>query len=218
MVVGFLERAFRGNSLGVVLVRRIARRVPRRRDHFDDQQRFRRRILWQDVAHVASVRSLPAHGPAHGRGFDQPRRDAFDRRRKTQRDLRSSVRNDGELAPRRQIHGMRRDIVERRLARAEIPPCEIVARYRHLACNDDDAQLPRAAHVCVFLAGGKAHRFESHAPPARRFGRHARDGSSLALRFDDQGRRHPVSPLRPAVAAARASLSGLPSTSARNNL
>src|SRR5689334_10030688 len=73
MVVRFLERAFLWQVVGIVLMRRIARRMPARRAHFHDEQMARGFGLRQDVANEALVRASAAHRSFHLARLDDPR-------------------------------------------------------------------------------------------------------------------------------------------------
>ena len=152
---------------------------------------------------------------AHGLWFDQPRCDT----------LTAGAKHSAILLPFPTIVKSRPEADTRRAARhprngvsrvPEVPPREILAHHRNFARDDDDTKLLVLVAPENFSLRRDA-RFETHAAPARRLGRHAHDRLSCARGFHDQGRRHSVCPLRPAAAAARASSSGLPSTNARNN-
>ena len=74
MIVGFLEQAFYGHIIDVVLVRRIARRISTWRPDLDDQNRLGGLILGQDIADVADIGALAANAAANGTRLDKPRR------------------------------------------------------------------------------------------------------------------------------------------------
>src|SRR3546814_3497912 len=65
VVIGLLERGFLTRHIAVVLVRRIARPIPARRDDLDDKQAVGGLALGQDVAHKALVSAAAAHLARH---------------------------------------------------------------------------------------------------------------------------------------------------------
>ena len=168
VIVRFLERALGGHRVGVVLVRRIARRMAGRRDHLDDQQRLGGLVLRQDVADVARVRALPAHRAPHRRRLDQPRRHAL-RAGAVHSAISASVcAGDAHVASGRQIDGVRRDVLERARAPADFAPCEIAALHRHAARDDDDAQLAPAGRGRIRTRPARATAPRSRRSASRR--------------------------------------------------
>ncbi len=208
VIIGFFEEALGGNRVGVVLVRRIARRVARRGDDFDDQQRLRGGILRQDVAHVTRVRALPAHGAPHRRRVDPSRRHTPRGGRGAERDLGVRLAGDAHVAPGRKIGGVGRDILERARPLAEPVPGDVAAFHRHASRDDHDAELARTGRPGVGFARREPECLETDIVPTRRLRRHARNGAPGARRLDQQ----PVVHATPA--AARASASDFPATSA----
>src|SRR5450432_477329 len=74
MIVGLLEQTLYGDIIDVMLVGRIARRVPAWSSDLDDQNGLGGLILGQDIAEVADIRAFAANTAANGTGLDKPRR------------------------------------------------------------------------------------------------------------------------------------------------
>jgi hypothetical protein len=74
MIVGFLEQAFYGDIVDVMLVGRIARRVSARSPDLDDENGFSGLILGQDIADVSDIGALAANAAANGTRLDKPHR------------------------------------------------------------------------------------------------------------------------------------------------
>src|SRR5450830_1218900 len=87
VVIGFFEKALVRQVVGVVLVRRVARRVPGRRAHFHHQQGMGGLAVGQDVAHVAGVGAFAAHAAFALFGADQARLETRRTGRGADRDL-----------------------------------------------------------------------------------------------------------------------------------
>jgi hypothetical protein len=73
VIIGFLQLRFARRIFAIVLVRRVAAGMSRRRTDFDDQQvRGRWIVMRQDVADIARVAALAPYAAAHRIAVDQP--------------------------------------------------------------------------------------------------------------------------------------------------
>src|SRR5262249_49469974 len=122
VVVGFLERALQRQIIGIVLVRRIARRVPAGRNDFDDEQTISRLRLGKDVADQALTEPFSACEALHRAWLEQARRMMAAARRAGDGNLRGGMRNDGGAVGARQIDGVGRALLEHADALADVAP------------------------------------------------------------------------------------------------
>ncbi|OEZ87862.1 hypothetical protein JAB5_02510 [Janthinobacterium sp. HH103] len=166
VVIRFLQRAFGWNIVAVVFMRRIAGRMAGRRDDFHHQQAVRLGRLRQDVAHIARVGALAAHGARHGGRFDQARRTVGRGRGAAQGHLGGAHGRDTHRGVQRHIHGVGRDVLEDAGALADAFPDVIARLHRDRARQHDEAQLAVARLQRQDLARRKAVRGKAHMRPA----------------------------------------------------
>ncbi|OEZ77128.1 hypothetical protein JAB5_25880 [Janthinobacterium sp. HH103] len=202
VVIGFFQRTFGWNIVAVVLVRRIAGRMAGRRDDFHHQQAVRLGRLRQDVAHIARVGALAAHGARHGGRFDQARRTVGRGRGAAQGHLGGAHGRDTHRGFQRHIHGVGRDVLEDAGALADAFPYVIARLHRDRARQHDEAQLAVARLQADVFAGLQPVRGKAHVRPAGRF---RRDFHNLAagLACFDQQRAHAASRPRRGIAWTR---------------
>src|SRR5580704_2642814 len=124
MIVGFLEQAFYGDIVDVVLVGRIARRVSAWSPDLDDQNGLGGLILGQDIADVADIGALAANAAANGTRLDKPWWKFTVCRCTSHRKLDSGIGGHGELRAWRQVNRIGRSVFKNAHAPADFPPIE----------------------------------------------------------------------------------------------
>src|SRR5450830_1422860 len=160
-VIGFFEKALVRQVVGVVLVRRVARRVPGRRAHLHHQQGMGGLAVGQDVAHVAGVGAFAAHAAFALFGADQARLETRRTGRGADRDLHVTQCRHLGVGARRQVNGKGRFVFKHRLTIAEVLPAKTVALDRHPPAEQHQAQLlvtgrDRQGFAQAQAVGGKA--------------------------------------------------------------
>jgi hypothetical protein len=199
VVVGLLEEGLLGHRVAVVLVRRVARPVPGRREHLADEQRVGRLVGHQDRADRALVRAVAA-GLDRDRGaFKHARLRALAGRRAAQPDLGVTV--DRVLRAGREVD--RVGEAGPRIRPAADGPVAVRRAHRAGAGDDDDAQL-----VCSGGADERCLRgLEADVRPPGRFRRDgpAHDqahGASTYCRCDRRARSYSARAARTDSSAA----------------
>ena len=185
MVIGLLQAAFLGQVVGIVLVWRIARRVPARRQHLDDQQVRRRFTLGQDVADEAFVEAFAARETLHRARLQQPRRQAAATGCAGNTDFHVGVRVECHILATRQIERVWRAFVEHTLALADLAPYRLASANANHAAQNHDAcfvgcgEMDGELMLARDTIGGKAHIF-----PASRLRRDFDNLAAVTTGFD----------------------------------
>ena len=142
VVVRLFERALVRQIIGIMLMRRITRRMTAGRANFDDEQMRGGLGLRQDVADEALIQPRPACEALHRRRLDQPRRQGcVGGRRTCDTDFGSRMRSHDDFVACRKIDGIRGSIFEHIAALADVAPRFTAVLHGYFAGENDDAQL-----------------------------------------------------------------------------
>src|SRR6266480_6141327 len=121
-----------------MLVRRIAGRVPARRDDLHDQQMIGRFRLRQDIADEALIETLAASEALHRFRLDQARGRTAPAGRACHADLAWCVCTDGHAMSTGKINGVWRARLENAGAAAELAPRLAFGLDAHRPAQEDD--------------------------------------------------------------------------------
>ncbi|MNT22701.1 hypothetical protein D3C72_1580950 [compost metagenome] len=174
--------------------------MARWRDHLDHQQAIGLGRLRQDVAHIAGIGALAAHGARHGSWLDQARRTAGRGGRAAKSDLGIAHCRDADRCIQRDIHGVRRAVLKDALAVTDLAPLLSTGLYGDRTRQHNDAQLALARVQAQRFARLKPVRGETDMRPASRLGRHLDDLAAGLGRFHQQ-RAHAASRPRRGMAS-----------------
>ena len=196
VVVGLFELRLGGRRLGVVLVRRIARRMAGGRDDLDHQQVRRGRVVVrQDVADIARVRTLTAHAAAHRCRVDHAhmaRRGVARRAAQRHFGVHRGLHDDVHAG--RHIDRGGRLLVEHALARAERSVGDAVHRDVDLARQHHQAEFTRAGVERLALTRRQAQRAKTDVRPTGALGRDLDDFAPGGPRLGEQAAGHAEAP------------------------
>jgi hypothetical protein len=141
MIVGFLEQAFYGDIVDVMLVGRIARRVAAWSPDLDDQNGLGGLILGQDIADVADIGALAANAAANETRLDKPHRKFTFCGCTSHPKLDSGFGGHGELRAWRQVNRIWGSVFKNAHASADFLPIEAVGLSGDYPGQNDHAKL-----------------------------------------------------------------------------
>ncbi len=190
MIIGLFEIGFLRQRVPVVLVRRIGRCVPARRDHLNHQQAVRHAVgFGQDIGDMAHIGAFAAHLLGHRIGPDHLHRALRKGRGRTDCKF--------QVGPcRHRPVTIARHIDRRRLAvERALPPPHFAQRFTpsaHAASagNENQADFPVPRHRRNALPGSQLVQRKPHIPPPGAFRRHIDHLAGVPGWFDEQLSHH----------------------------
>src|SRR5215208_5267251 len=177
VVIGLLEERLVRQRVAVILVRRIARPMARRRDDLDDEEAVRRLGLGQDVLDVAGVRAGAARETLDRVRPDEPRRVGAAARARADRKLERGRRRGAPGRARRHVDRGRLALEGRHPA-ADLAKALAVDLDPRFAGDEDEAGLALAGRRRCRFPRREPVDLESDIGPAGALGRDLMDAAA----------------------------------------